>query len=132
MKSYEVISTLMRDGKKIFPGTDGKVVKVDLDDEEAEGLKALGAVSELVAEPAPAPAPAAPAPAQPSAAAPVVPTDPAERLIAIKAAVAKLDAADKSLFTASGKPKTEALEHVLGQGWIVSAAERDQSIDEGQ
>lgn len=56
-------------------------------------------------------------------AAPVAPTDPAERAAAIKDAIAKLDAANATLWKADGAPTTVAIETLTG--WIVSAAERD-------
>lgn len=57
------------------------------------------------------------------------PTEAGEALAAIKAAIAGLDRDDPSglehpeWWTATGKPKTEAVETVLG--WQISAAERD-------
>lgn len=53
---------------------------------------------------------------EPSAAgvAPAVPTDPAERLTAIKAAIGKLDKADAALWTGGGMPKLPAIAAVLG------------------
>lgn len=51
------------------------------------------------------------------------PEDQAERLAAIKAAIAQLDTSDTALFTASNKPKTEAIAAITG--WPVTAAERE-------
>lgn len=58
------------------------------------------------------------------------PTDPAERLAAIRAAVSQLDKEDASLWTGAGKPKTEAI--VAITGWPVTAAERDAALVEVQ
>lgn len=59
-----------------------------------------------------------------------VPTDPAERLHIIRNAIAVLDLKDASLWTASNKPKTEALEKLTG--WPISAAERDSAFGQTQ
>ena len=57
------------------------------------------------------------------------PEDPAERLTAIRAAVAQLDLADAALWTSGGKPKTDAIAAITG--WPVTAAERDAlTVDE--
>lgn len=53
----------------------------------------------------------------------------AQRLQSIREAVAKLDPADQSLWTGSGKPKTEAISAILG--WNVSAVERDNALAPG-
>lgn len=52
-----------------------------------------------------------------------VPTDPAERADAIKAAIGQLDAANAALWKADGAPTTAAIEALTG--WFVPAAERD-------
>ncbi|WP_435626977.1 hypothetical protein [Candidatus Ferrigenium straubiae] len=65
--------------------------------------------------------------------APVVPTDPAERIAAIKDAIGKLDKADAALWTNSGMPKVPAISAVIG--WEITAAERDAAwaeIQDGQ
>lgn len=51
------------------------------------------------------------------------PEDPAERLAAIRAAVAQLDPTNATLWTSGGKPKTDAIAAITG--WPVTAAERD-------
>lgn len=51
------------------------------------------------------------------------PEDLAERITAIGVAAVQLDAANASLWTAGGSPKTEALGAITG--WPVSAADRD-------
>ncbi len=58
------------------------------------------------------------------------PTDPAERLAAIRAAIAQLDTSDPALFTSANKPKTDALAALTG--WPVSAAERDEALEGAQ
>lgn len=54
------------------------------------------------------------------AAAPTTPTDPAERLAAIKDAIGKLDKADAAFWTGGGMPKLPAIAAVLG--WEVANA----------
>lgn len=56
----------------------------------------------------------------------VKPTDEADVLADIKAAIDGLDLTDTSLFTGAGKPKTEVLSELLG--WTVTAAERDKAM----
>lgn len=56
------------------------------------------------------------------------PEDPALRLDAIRAAVGQLDKEDGTLWTASGKAKTEAIAAITG--WPVTAAERDAALVE--
>lgn len=52
-----------------------------------------------------------------------VPTDEAERLAVIVAAIGLLDTADAALWLKNGAPKTEAIAEVIG--WQLSAKERD-------
>lgn len=54
---------------------------------------------------------------------PVVPTDPVARAAAIKAAIAALDRADATLWTAGGAPTVTAI--VAITGWQITAVERD-------
>ena len=56
-------------------------------------------------------------------AAPVVPTDPAERAAAIKDAIAKLAKDDAALWTGTGMPKVPAIAAVTG--WEITQQERD-------
>jgi len=56
-------------------------------------------------------------------AAPTAPTDPAERLAAIKDAIGKLDKDNAALWTTTGMPKVPAIADVTG--WDVTSAERD-------
>ena len=58
-----------------------------------------------------------------------VPEDPAVRLEAIRAAIGQLNKEDAALWTAGGKPKTEAIAAITG--WPVTAAERDAATAEG-
>ena len=53
------------------------------------------------------------------------PTDPAERLVAIKAAIAQLDKDDKALWMKNGQPQVAAI--VAITGWAVTAAERNEA-----
>lgn len=62
----------------------------------------------------------------PPAAAPVKPSDAVALAEMIKAAVNALDQEDPALWTATGKPKTEAIAVITG--WPVSAAERDDAL----
>ena len=67
--------------------------------------------------------------AAPNNGAPEVPEDPAVRLEAIRAAIGQLNKEDAALWTAGGKPKTEAIAAITG--WPVTAAERDAATAEG-
>lgn len=94
--------------------------KVEVDDATAKRLQeeqmlevSADVPADYVAESA---APAADA-------APTVPTDPAERMAAIKDAIAKLDKADAALWTGTGMPKVPAIAAVTG--FDVTQAERD-------
>lgn len=51
------------------------------------------------------------------------PTDPAARIAAIVTAIGQIDAADTTLFTGAGVPKTESITAITG--WPVTAKERD-------
>lgn len=62
----------------------------------------------------------------PPAPAPKPPTDAVALAEMIKAAVNAMDQNDPTLWTASGKPKTEALAVITG--WPVTAAERDAAL----
>lgn len=54
------------------------------------------------------------------------PTDPAERLAAIRAAIDGLDKEDESLWMADGRPKVDAVSKITG--WLVTASERDEAV----
>lgn len=56
------------------------------------------------------------------------PADPAAVIDAVKAVIAQLDPANTDLYTAAGKPKTDALAALTG--WPVTAAERDAALGE--
>ena len=58
------------------------------------------------------------------------PEDVAERLEAIKGAIAQLDRENPEHFTKGGKPQVEAIEAVLG--WNITAAERDAAWESMQ
>lgn len=58
------------------------------------------------------------------------PTDPAERLEAIKSAIASFDPSDTSLWTKGGFPNLDALEARLA--WRPTASERDKAFTEMQ
>lgn len=62
----------------------------------------------------------------PPAPAPKPPTDAVALAEMIKAAVNAMDQNDPTLWTVSGKPKTEALAVITG--WPVTAAERDAAL----
>lgn len=55
---------------------------------------------------------------------PAAPTDPDERLAAIKEAIGQLDPENPEHFTKGGDPKVEAIEAILG--YNISAGERDE------
>jgi hypothetical protein len=98
--------------------------KVEVDEATAKRLKEEQMLEVSDKEPADYVAPGTPATATASAhAAPVAPTDPAERAAAIKSAIAKLDTTDASLWTGTGMPKVPAIAAVTG--WEVTQAERD-------
>ncbi len=67
--------------------------------------------------------------AAPNNGAPAAPEDPAVRLEAIRAAIGQLNKEDAALWTAGGKPKTEAIAAITG--WPVTAAERDAATAVG-
>lgn len=58
------------------------------------------------------------------------PTDPAERLAAVKAAIASLDKDNKDIWSKDGRPKMNAVSEAAG--FLVTAAERDQALAEMQ
>lgn len=91
--------------------------KVDVDAATAKRLEE----EQMLEVSADVPADYVAAPAAGSASA--VPTDPAERMAAIKDAIGKLDKADASLWTGTGMPKVPAIAAVTG--FDVTQAERD-------
>lgn len=54
--------------------------------------------------------------------------DPAERMVAVKAAIAKLDKNNAALWTRDGRPNLDALSEAAG--FRVTPAERDQALAE--
>lgn len=99
-KSYVVQSPIKHDGQEYAVGK-----PIDLEDKEAEDLRAIGAISEAVADKN------------------LAPTDEVERIAAIVAAIGQLDAANTALWTGGGAPKTDGLTAITG--WPVVAKERD-------
>lgn len=59
--------------------------------------------------------------------APAGPTDPEERLAAIRDAIAQLDPENPEHFTKDGKPQVAAIEAILG--YNITAAERDAAME---
>ncbi len=106
MPKYTVKSPLRHDGKDCAVDS-----PVEMDEKTAAPLIAVGAI-EPESEKAP----------------PAGPTDPAERLSAIKDAISRLDKDNKKLWTKSGLPDLAALEYVLE--WRPAAPERDQAWQE--
>ena len=105
-KSYFVTDSLNHDGVNYAIGE-----KVELDEKQAGSLLALGVIS-----------------LETAAAADVIVPEGEEKLAAIKAAIAGLDANNAELFTKDGTPKTESISAVTG--WPVTAAERNAAIAE--
>lgn len=99
-KTYKVISPVDHDKHRHEIGG-----TIDLEDKDAAGLLAVGAI-----EPAGSSATAAPA-------------DEAARIAAIAEAIGGLDTADASLWMKSGAPKTDAITAITG--WPVAGKERD-------
>lgn len=58
---------------------------------------------------------------------PEAPTDPEERLAAIRKAIAQLGPENPEHYGKSGKPHVEAIEAILG--WNITAAERDAALE---
>jgi hypothetical protein len=101
-KTYTVLNPVEFDHQRFEIGA-----AIDLDDKDAAPLLTVKAV-EL-------------APNQTASA--TVPTDEAERLAAIVAAVAQIDPANPDLWLKDGKPATEAIAAITG--WPLTAAERN-------
>ena len=106
MKSYLVKNRINHDLKDFEVDS-----IIELDDKQAESLLALGVIAEAEA-----------------GATDVIVPEGEEKLAAIKAAIAGLDANNAELFTKDGTPKTEAIAAVTG--WPVTAAERNAAIAE--
>ena len=106
MKSYLVKNRINHDLKDFEVDS-----FIELDDKHAESLLALGVIA-----------------LQEAGAADVIVPEGEEKLAAIKAAIAGLDANNAELFTKDGTPKTESISAVTG--WPVTAAERNAAIAE--
>ncbi|MDP2805506.1 MAG: hypothetical protein Q8O24_06140 [Gallionellaceae bacterium] len=104
-KTYAVQSPIKHDGKDYTVGD-----SIDLDDKEAKDLLAVNALSDAVGL---------------ASNIPTVPTDPAERLAAIVAAIGKLSPEDASLWLKDKRPDAAAISVITG--WPVSAAERNDA-----
>lgn len=100
-KTYQVASPIRYDGKDYAAGD-----QVDLEDKDASDLLGVKAIEPSTTSNTPS-----------------APTDDAERIAAIVAAIGQLDASDASLWMKSGAPKTEAIAAVTG--WPVAGKERD-------
>ncbi len=126
-KTYTCDSPVNHDGKLYAIGA-----PIDLTDDAAESLLALGRISAPPANPVPsnvvnlgdAKKGAGEADTGTPAGAGDEPTDPVVRQAAIKVAIASLDREDESLWLKSGAPDAKAVTEVLG--WKVTAAERDE------
>ena len=102
MKTYNVLSPVRTEAGIVKDGT------LQLSDADAQELLEIGAVELAATQPA---------------AAPVEPTDPAERQAAIIEAIKQLDPNDADLWLKDGKPDTNAIAEVTG--WAVTAGERN-------
>jgi hypothetical protein len=100
-KYYTVLSPIRFDGKDYAVGS-----QIDLEDAEAEGLHE-GAIDGTAKEITPL----------------IAPTDEAERIAAVVAAIAQMDTGNSGQWLKDGKPKTDALSALTG--WPVTAADRD-------
>jgi hypothetical protein len=104
-KNYTVLSPIRHDGKDYEIGG-----TIGMDNEQASTLVEIGVLSYMGGF----------APVEKSAGAP---TDPEERLTAIKAAIGTLDSNNLDLWLKDGRPSGEAVAAVTG--WPVAAAERN-------
>lgn len=102
MKTYNVLTAVDHNNKRVDPGA-----TINLEDEAAAPLLAVQAI-ELAAQ-------------QDTTV--TVPSDPAERQIAIAAAIGKLDPGNTNLWLKDGRPDINAIAEITG--WPVSAAERN-------
>lgn len=102
-KTYSVLSPIKHDGKEYAVDK-----PIDLEDKEAEDLRAVGAISDATSVPGNTV---------------TAPVDEAERIAAIVAAIGQLDINNNALWVKSGAPKTEAITAITG--WPVVAADRN-------
>lgn len=108
---YPVLIAVDHDGKKIKPGG-----TIELSVEKAAPLIRGGFIGPKVLNATEQETPAK--------------ADTGSELDRVIAAIGKIDLTNKELFTASGKPKTEAFEGIEGIDFPVSAALRDQAWDQ--
>ena len=101
-KSYPVLSPIRFNGKDYPVGS-----AIDLDEAEVADLLGAAAIEDSPTE----------------IAALKAPSDDAERLAAVVAAIGRLDTANPGQWLKDGKPKTDALSAIAG--WPVNAADRD-------
>lgn len=136
-KTYRVDSPIRHNGEFYRPD-DEELNTIELTDKEAKPLLAIGAISEINDEQVTAPeggkgtaGAKAGAGTTDGAGTKEAPTDPAERIAAIKEAIGKLEPGNEAHWLKDGKtPEVKALEELLGFG--IKAGERDQAFAELQ
>lgn len=101
-KRYPVTSPIRFNGVDYAEGS-----KIDLEDTEVDDLHTAGVI-DLEAE---------------DIVAAKAPTDDAERIAAVVAAIGQLNTANPGQWLQNGKPKADALSEITG--WPVTAADRD-------
>lgn len=104
-KKYKVLSPVDHDKERYEIDE-----TIELEDKDATGLLAVKAIEEIAAQ---------------AGNAADAPTDPAERLAAIVAAIGKLNPDDVSLWLKDKRPDAAAISVITG--WPVSAAERNDA-----
>lgn len=136
-KTYQVGTPLRFNGQVYHPDKAGQDA-VEMTDKEARPLLAIGAISEINDEQVAAPeggngtaGAKGGAGTTEGAGTREAPTDPAERIAAIKEAIGKLVPGNKDHWLNDGKtPEVKALEKLLGFG--INANERNQAFLELQ
>lgn len=109
-QTYKVCDPVKHDGDRYAPGD-----PIELTDKQARPLLAVGAIKQVDVAPGTQPV--------------VAPTDPVERIAAIKAAISGLDPKNPDLWNKDGKtPDVKVLETLLG--WDIKAEERNQAMQE--
>ena len=120
-KSYICDSLVNHDGKLHAIGE-----IIELTDDAAEPLLALGRISVPASDPVPSNVVSLGDAKKKPSDSEQEPSDPDERQAAILAAIDGLDKDDGNLWLKSGAPDTRALSEALG--WKVTAAERDEAL----
>lgn len=136
-KTYRVKTPLRFNGDVYHPDDEEKNT-VEMTDKEAKTLLAMEAISEVTGEKVAAPeggngtaGATEGAGTTDGAGATDAPTDPADRMAAIKDAISKLEPGNKEHWLKDGKtPEVKALEELLG--WDIKAEERNQAMQELQ